>query len=645
MNTLSFRVADTAAYRADIDGLRGVAVLAVIGYHVFPDWVRAGYVGVDVFFVISGYLISSIILNGLDADRFTFGGFYARRIRRIFPALIVLLALCYLWGWFVLFADDYRQFARHMAGSAAFVANFFLWHDIWYFDGAVDRKPLVHLWSLGIEEQFYLVWPLLLYLAWKRRLNPIWPTAVVLAASFLASAYIVRHDASAAFYSPFTRVWELALGAVLACAVRRTTRWPPAWPPRAADLEALAGLALVLTSVFSVGQTKAYLGLRTALPTLGAALMIHAGSNAIVNRQLLSRPWLVSVGLISYPLYLWHWPLLSFTTIVQARSPSNTERAVAIAASVLLAWATYRLIERPIRFGPRRPLTVPALCALLIVVAVTGAATYWRDGLPDRRLNLSDQARFIQYYQRMNAQGLAKAYQQGCDFMDWGSHRTRTAIDPECTQRGERATALLWGDSYAQALSLGIRQLLRPDVRLAQVATSACPPSEKNLNDPGDERCSRSNLRALAAIAELKPGIVVLAQMKLHHLTDWASLARRIRAAGGQRVLLVGPTPQWQPSLPLVITTHHWNQTITRVKTALDPTPFAIDAALQQRFKASSDVEYISIIERLCDADGCVAALPGGGLQDLIVIDAGHLSPKGSAFVVDQILGPTLTAF
>ena len=179
-------------YRPDIDGLRGIAVLSVIGFHVFPDWVRGGYVGVDVFFVISGYLISGLILDGLEHGRFTFANFYARRIKRIFPAVIVLLSACYVWGWFYLLADEYQQFGRHMAGSAAFVANFVLWRDIWYFDPASERQPLLHLWSLGIEEQFYLVCPLLLYLAWKRRLNLLWPTGIILVASYLGNAHEIR---------------------------------------------------------------------------------------------------------------------------------------------------------------------------------------------------------------------------------------------------------------------------------------------------------------------------------------------------------------------------------------------------------------------------------------------------------------------
>src|SRR3984893_8246561 len=157
------------AYRPDIDGLRAIAVLAVIGFHAFPTWIRGGFVGVDVFFVISGYLISTILLTGMERGSFRFSQFYIRRIRRIFPALVVVLLACMVAGWLVLFSSEYKALGKHVAGSAAFVSNFVLWNEAGYFDKAAATKPLLHIWSLGIEEQFYIVWPLLLYLVWKRK--------------------------------------------------------------------------------------------------------------------------------------------------------------------------------------------------------------------------------------------------------------------------------------------------------------------------------------------------------------------------------------------------------------------------------------------------------------------------------------------
>ncbi len=232
-------------YRPDVDGLRAVAVIAVVAFHAFPGLARGGFVGVDVFFVISGYLISGIILGALEQERFSFADFYARRIRRIFPSLAVVLAASYAVGWFVLFADDYKQLSRHIAAGVAFVSNFVLWDESGYFDDAGETKPLQHLWSLGIEEQFYLAWPTLLVLAWRMRVHPLGPAAFLLASSFLLNVKEIRWDLVGTFYSPFTRLWELLIGAVLSAAAVSRPGWPtgllqtvrgcrgqPALPPR-----------------------------------------------------------------------------------------------------------------------------------------------------------------------------------------------------------------------------------------------------------------------------------------------------------------------------------------------------------------------------------------------------------------------------
>jgi len=205
-------------YRADIDGLRALAVIAVIGFHAFPQAVPGGFIGVDLFFVISGFLISTILYENLIAHSFSFTDFYARRIRRIFPALMVVLASAYAIGWFVLLPDEYAQLGKHIAGGAGFIENFLLWHESGYFDNAAETKPLLHLWSLGIEEQFYIVWPILLWLAYRARLNLLSLTILIGGASFILNLWgtQVSPNPVATFYSPQTRFWELLMGAVLA---------------------------------------------------------------------------------------------------------------------------------------------------------------------------------------------------------------------------------------------------------------------------------------------------------------------------------------------------------------------------------------------------------------------------------------------
>src|SRR5262245_28111594 len=205
-----------SSYRPDIDGLRAVAVLSVVGFHAFPEWIKGGFVGVDIFFVISGFLISRIIFGGLEEGRFNYAAFYGRRIRRIFPALALVLFACLICGSFISQAGELEQLGRHIAAGAGFVSNFILWSEAGYFDNAADTKPLLHLWSLGIEEQFYIVWPLTLWLAWKRKFHVLAVTLVMAVGSFYLNVRGATQDLVATFYSPQTRYWELLSGSVLA---------------------------------------------------------------------------------------------------------------------------------------------------------------------------------------------------------------------------------------------------------------------------------------------------------------------------------------------------------------------------------------------------------------------------------------------
>ncbi len=324
MTTLAERESERAAlsaqpldYRPDIDGLRAVAVLAVVSFHAFPQLTPGGFVGVDVFFVISGFLISTIILKAHAQNTFSYARFYARRIRRIFPALMLMLAASLVFGWFALTPNEFAELGRHAAAGTLFVSNLALWREAGYFDHEAQLKPLLHLWSLGIEEQFYLIWPL--FLLRFRRATAALVAVVVL--SFAANVWLVHSKPDATFYMPFTRFWELASGALLAQlalmapngdALGGLRRFAPFLGDSRALRDALsvAGTLLVLAPVLRLSHTASFPGFWAALPVLGTVALIAAGQRAIINRRLLSAPPMVLIGLISYPLYLWHWPLL-----------------------------------------------------------------------------------------------------------------------------------------------------------------------------------------------------------------------------------------------------------------------------------------------------------------------------------------------
>jgi peptidoglycan/LPS O-acetylase OafA/YrhL len=376
-------------YRPDIDGLRAIAVLFVVAFHAFPSLLPGGFVGVDVFFVISGFLISGIILKGLRDGSFSFRDFYGRRISRIFPALLLVLPAVALAGWLLLFPSEFQRLGAHLMAAAGFVSNFLLWSQSGYFEPASEYKPLLHLWSLGIEEQFYIFFPLLLALLWRTNRVMFW-IAVLTGFSFLLNLIGTRRDPLANFYAPVTRAWELLVGAALAYVsvfrpemLRRITG-----RPGAPGLLALAGVAALCIAACLLDKgSRQFPGWWALLPTGGTLLIIAAGPGAWLNRTVLAHPASVWVGLISYPLYLWHWPLLSYLAITSNSNSPAAARAAAVALAFLLAWLTFVMVEKPIlqRRWPR--VTAPGLAALMGVIAVVGLAI--SQLAPPTRLNRS----------------------------------------------------------------------------------------------------------------------------------------------------------------------------------------------------------------------------------------------------------------
>ncbi len=369
-------------YRPDIDGLRAVAVLGVVGFHAFPNFVKGGFVGVDIFFVISGYLITAILLGESRSGKLEIAAFYKRRIRRILPSLLTVLACCFAFGWFVLLGNEFKQLGRHTTGGSLFVSNVVLWGESGYFDTSAESKPLLHLWSLAIEEQFYIVLPFVLFFCMKYKRSAFRLLLVATAISLACNVGFIRWDLVGTFYSPLTRAWELLIGGLLAFAQARshgtTTSIRLLVQLRAAragqrDLMGLAGGVLIAIAILGYDKTLAYPGAWALVPVAGAALLIAAGASAAINRLILSRQLLVGIGLISYPLYLWHWPLLKFFLITEGDLITAEGRVALIAVSLLLAWLTYLFVERPVRLSsPARTSSV--LLALLGIAGMLGAA-------------------------------------------------------------------------------------------------------------------------------------------------------------------------------------------------------------------------------------------------------------------------------
>jgi peptidoglycan/LPS O-acetylase OafA/YrhL len=361
-------------YRPDIDGLRAIAILSVVSYHAFPTVVSGGFIGVDILFVISGYLISSIIFKRLQEGIFSLQDFYGRRIKRIFPALCVVLVANAVLGWLFLLPSEYSELGKHLLAGSAFVSNLLLWSESGYFNPAAELKPLLHLWSLGIEEQFYIFFPMMLLLFWRysNRLSAL--VFAIAAASFVLNVVGIERDPVATFYSPVTRIWELMLGGLLAyCRLYRLDRLSKAITSETkANLCATAGFAAICLALGVLDSGKAFPGWWALLPTGGALLVITAGPTAWVNRTFLANPALVFIGLISYPLYLWHWPLLSFLSIVSNGIPSAAAKWAVVVLAFVLAWVTFEYVEVPIRRKRWVTATPLVLAALVSAIAFAG---------------------------------------------------------------------------------------------------------------------------------------------------------------------------------------------------------------------------------------------------------------------------------
>jgi peptidoglycan/LPS O-acetylase OafA/YrhL len=617
------------AYRPDIDGLRALAVLAVVLFHAFPAWLRGGFIGVDIFFVISGFLISSIVLRELEDGSFSFGGFYARRVKRIFPALILVLASCLAFGWVALFPDEYQQLGKHVVGGAGFAANFFYWAQVGYFDTAAETKPLLHLWSLGIEEQFYILWPVILLLAWKLRANLLLVAAVLAVASFLLNVGGIAHYANASFYSPASRAWELLLGSSLACLHARPAgraRLPKLSP----NLLAWTGVILLGAGLALITRKHAFPGWLALLPAGGALLIIGAGPQAWFNRVVLSSRPMVWVGLISYPLYLWHWPLLSFAQIVESREPSPLIRAAMVALAILLAWLTWQVLERPLRFRPGRG-KVAALCALLAATAGAGGYIYLNEGLPERKPvqdNLANQKALVIVEDKANAAACKARY--GFDSMYEYCLQADAAKDP---------TVVLVGDSHAYHVVAGLMKHYGSIGENLVMLGTRHPYWGLDPHDDPYQKATQPMLELALGMPSAKT-IVFSTHMRFHQTPDqrfYVDAARetfRRFIAAGKHVIFMNDVPALDFDPRSCIKRAGVASSATRVPCAITRSEWDRQMAQHKEIvkgfaKEFPQIEWFDAAPALCDAEYCHAMVDGR----LMYRDNNHLSYDGDLLI------------
>ncbi|UGA47081.1 acyltransferase [Bradyrhizobium quebecense] len=593
-----------AAYRPDIDGLRAVAVSAVILFHAFPGALPGGFVGVDIFFVISGYLITGIVTSELHDKTFSIAAFYERRIRRIFPALIVVLAATVFVGLRLLLPNELHSLGKNAVASALFAANLMLLSEVNYFDVDAHLKPLLHLWSLGIEEQFYLAWPLIL-LALPRRRMPV-AAAIGLAASFVLNLALVANHPAAAFFLPFTRAWELMAGALLT--------FVPEQPRAAKEATAIVGLVAIEASFFLFTDKMTFPGWAAALPVAGASLLI-ASQGSTVNRILSLRPF-VGVGLISYSLYLWHWPVLVFLQGYLFRPLNDTLGFIAVVLASALSVLTYFAIERPLR---RRSRVLPIGAAM----AAAGALGLYAALVKPTDLPAELQAMLSA------ADGVGAWRVHECMLLDGEDGNFRN-----CSER-KRPLIAIWGDSTASALIPGFRKLQQDhEFGISQLTVSSCHPLLVPARS-ANHYCIEKNAEIVRRISEVKPDVVVL------HATwdvdDRIETTKptidALREAGVPRIIILGPAPAWRGGLPnAAVNYFRRNGKIIPEWTSQYVDSDAGDRTMSV-IAGELGVQYVSVRRALCRGDECLASVNGSiTARDII-----HLTKAGSEFLVQQI--------
>ncbi|SFS85886.1 Peptidoglycan/LPS O-acetylase OafA/YrhL, contains acyltransferase and SGNH-hydrolase domains [Succinivibrio dextrinosolvens] len=693
-----------AKYRPDVDGLRAIAVMAVVIYHASKDLLSGGFTGVDIFFVISGFLITGILLKSLDPNRndinnpaaSTFRSiisFYARRVRRIFPVLIVVLLCCITAGWIIMTPDEYSLLGKHIAAGSVYISNLVLWSEAGYFDVFSEVKPLLHLWSLGIEEQFYIIWPFFILLLFKFNLKISKYILIFILLSFAINVICINPAPTATFYSPPTRFWELAIGGYIACVCyagssfwnnlalsigTRLKKYLPEGKNEADEVQlckdfiSILGFILLLISIFGLHASKHFPGIKAVLPTVGAVLIIAAGPQAFFNKKILSNKLMVFIGLISYPLYLWHWPLLSFARVIYGELPPLALRFALVLVAMLLAWVTYRFIEPPLRWGKHSRIKAVLLLIVLLGIGALGLNIAKNDGYPKR---VGTTEAMIQKEKDLNSLILETELRCPPVLKDFVNNTGMCAIQKD----NHENTIAVIGDSHAYVLSFGLTELLKnTDDGLVRLAVTGQPPlfNLRRKNQPDFENSYLAVKEGYDYIFnDDKIKTVVLAQYPalwydervdhsvpyyvcmygIEDVTDAKEqnksvlLERALRETldalkeHNKKVIIVKDNPEFFFD-PTVCATRPYNLMFNlNIKDKCFPKRAELEKNEMRSWfnnimeKVAADYDNVSIIDAfdsLCDKDTCPIVKDG----QLLYKDDDHVSNEGSRLLAKDIL-------
>ncbi|HTB02938.1 MAG TPA: acyltransferase family protein [Bradyrhizobium sp.] len=624
-------------YREDIDWLRAIAVLAVVAFHFEAPAVFGGFVGVDIFFVISGYLITGIIASEVKDGTFSFAQFYERRVRRLLPALYAMVALTAIPSFHYLLTSERAEFFRSVAAVVTFTSNFFFWLQTGYFDHAAVEKPLLHTWSLAVEEQFYLALPLLLWTLLRfvrgRVALPLALAALTLA-SFALGIWLMRTDRSAtAFFMSPPRAWEFLIGGLVA-----TPGFPVLRHALAQNIARGIALVLLAIPIFSLRQGPGFPGFNALTPCIGAAMFIWSGIGVPTLERSRYSPLNVArfFGQISYSLYLWHWPLFTFARFSKSGLVLDaTDKLALFALTVAISWLSWRFVEQPFRerrLAPTRG-TAFRIAGLASIVLLAGSAGGWFSSRTP-----SDADRAALQLESYNDFDYRPLYRVGSCFEPAGG-----VLDASCLALAPGKTnLLLWGDSLAAHYFHGLRAATDPQTtNILQATQAACMPTF-NASAQGTAACRDFATQMDSFFATHKPDLVILS-------ADWLEYSRPPRFDGmiadlrqtiaklnasGISVVLLGPAVQFRSRLPSMLMRAHLRQVEPLADDFVLPDIFVLDRTMQAALPAHEKFSYLSVLDAVCPARQCPITIDGG---IPLAWDHAHLTAEGSEYVMGKV--------
>ncbi|HBF08214.1 MAG: acyltransferase [Gammaproteobacteria bacterium] len=616
-------------FRLDINGLRAIAVIAVVVFHFNEAWMPGGFAGVDVFFVISGFLMASIISTKLDKDQFSLFGFYLSRIKRIVPALAVLCLALLIFGWYGVLDAVYHQISRHIMSSLVFFSNMTYLGESGYFEASAHEKWLLHTWSLAVEFQFYIIFPIVLLILRKLFSTRLVGLMVLLGTllSFAVGLFVTARWPDKAYFLLPTRAWELLIGSL-------AYFYPWQLTSVQKKVSDYLGVALIIGSYAFISKDTPWPGHMAIIPSLGAFLILQAQRNdsVLTNNYLFQK-----LGAWSYSIYLWHWPLVVYFYADVEKTP--LAYAFFIGLCVLLGWGSYQFIERKIKDSHA-----------LILFIVTFAAAYCvaqQSGHFESRAKSQDpRNEIVNTYNNYIMD--PEFYFDSCNATFTLDKGKPIGIDEKKCISAEKGGLFLWGDSHMGALSYGLRHFLKenmPDMPFSQVAASGCHPTftiRREGQKNADLGCNYSNDKAKEAIQQVQPEIVVIGARKDHEQYDWVDTVKTLKSFGVKKVIIAGPLPQWSPSLPQVYVMRHMGEEVMQDRN-FDMSLLKTNAYLNKISEDQDEFVFIDIINGLCSLNEGQAPSCKVKVGDtLLAFDYGHLTTDASVYVVNQFFGHVL---